>query len=170
MLYGPLLTRQYGPNPKESKLSIQEMDDNLLYLEELALGETLESLITFSATEILVGQPGIPITNLVAFKNDALILPTTVSATSAGANSAGYTIQITTTLPNAATYDWAIEMGNVAAIPFFSRESRVGVDYTFQNLSGGIVCNVDVYSTLSAIPLEYTIDNIVLRVTAKLKP
>jgi hypothetical protein len=34
MPYGPLLTRQYGPNPKGSKLSIQEMDDNLLYLSE----------------------------------------------------------------------------------------------------------------------------------------
>lgn len=28
-----LLTRQFGPNPKGSKLSIQEMDNNLLYLE-----------------------------------------------------------------------------------------------------------------------------------------
>jgi hypothetical protein len=34
MPYGPLLTRQFGPNPKGSKLSIQEMDDNLLYLSE----------------------------------------------------------------------------------------------------------------------------------------
>lgn len=34
MPYGPLLTRQYGPNPKGSKLSISEMDDNLLYLSE----------------------------------------------------------------------------------------------------------------------------------------
>jgi hypothetical protein len=34
MPYGPLLTRQFGPNPKGSKLTIQEMDDNLLYLDE----------------------------------------------------------------------------------------------------------------------------------------
>jgi len=34
MPYGPLLTRQFGPNPKGSKLTIQEMDDNLLYLSE----------------------------------------------------------------------------------------------------------------------------------------
>jgi len=36
MSYGPLLTRSYGPNPKGSKLTINEMDNNLLYLEELA--------------------------------------------------------------------------------------------------------------------------------------
>ena len=34
MPYGPLLTRQFGPNPKGSKLTIQDMDDNLLYLSE----------------------------------------------------------------------------------------------------------------------------------------
>jgi hypothetical protein len=34
MPYGPLLTRQFGPNPKLSKLTIQDMDDNLLYLSE----------------------------------------------------------------------------------------------------------------------------------------
>jgi hypothetical protein len=33
---GPLLTRSYGPNFKGSKLSILEIDNNLLYLEELA--------------------------------------------------------------------------------------------------------------------------------------
>ena len=33
---GPLLTRSYGPNFKGTKLSILEMDNNLLYLEELA--------------------------------------------------------------------------------------------------------------------------------------
>lgn len=33
---GPLLTRSYGPNFKGSKLSILEMDNNLLYLEQLA--------------------------------------------------------------------------------------------------------------------------------------
>ena len=31
-----LITRQYGPNPKGSKLTIQEMDGNLTYLEQLA--------------------------------------------------------------------------------------------------------------------------------------
>lgn len=31
-----LITRQYGPNAKGSKLSIQEMDNNLLYLNSLA--------------------------------------------------------------------------------------------------------------------------------------
>ena len=35
-----LITRQYGPNPKGSKLTIQEMDDNLLYLETLSLSAT----------------------------------------------------------------------------------------------------------------------------------
>jgi hypothetical protein len=29
----PLITRQYGPNAKGSKLTIEEMDDNLLYLQ-----------------------------------------------------------------------------------------------------------------------------------------
>ena len=33
---GPLLTRSFGPNFKGTKLSILEMDNNLLYLEELA--------------------------------------------------------------------------------------------------------------------------------------
>lgn len=33
----PLITREFGDNPKGSKLSIQEMDENLIYLEEIAL-------------------------------------------------------------------------------------------------------------------------------------
>jgi len=31
----PLITRQFGPNPKGSILSFQDMDNNLIYLEEL---------------------------------------------------------------------------------------------------------------------------------------
>jgi hypothetical protein len=31
-----LITRQFGPNPKNAKLTIQDMDGNLLYLEQLA--------------------------------------------------------------------------------------------------------------------------------------
>ena len=41
MPYGPLLTRQFGPNPKGSKLTIQEMDDNLLYLSSSNTWSTL---------------------------------------------------------------------------------------------------------------------------------
>jgi hypothetical protein len=33
----PLITRQFGPNAKGSKLTIQEVDDNLLYLESLGV-------------------------------------------------------------------------------------------------------------------------------------
>jgi hypothetical protein len=33
-----LITRQFGPNPKNAKLSIEEMDNNLLYLQQLAGG------------------------------------------------------------------------------------------------------------------------------------
>ena len=34
-----LITRQFGPTPKNEKLSIEEMDNNLLYLEQLAQSE-----------------------------------------------------------------------------------------------------------------------------------
>ena len=32
-----LTTRQFGPNPKNEKISILEMDNNLLYLQSLGL-------------------------------------------------------------------------------------------------------------------------------------
>ena len=49
MPYGPLITRQFGPNPKGAKLAIQEMDDNLLYLSE-SIDTVSGSFETFTQT------------------------------------------------------------------------------------------------------------------------
>lgn len=57
MPYGPLLTRQYGPNPKGSKLTIQNMDDNLLYLSEsIAAGGGGSNIGKLIGGGIVVGE------------------------------------------------------------------------------------------------------------------
>jgi hypothetical protein len=35
-----LITRQYGTNPKGSKLTFEDMDNNLIYLQDLAISNT----------------------------------------------------------------------------------------------------------------------------------
>jgi hypothetical protein len=46
-----LLTREYGPNAKGSKLTIQEMDDNLLFLESLGLTGTNYIYVAANGTD-----------------------------------------------------------------------------------------------------------------------
>jgi hypothetical protein len=45
-----LITREYGPNAKGSKLTIQEMDDNLLFLQSLGLDGTSYSFVAADGT------------------------------------------------------------------------------------------------------------------------
>jgi hypothetical protein len=47
-----LITRQFGPNPKNAKLSIEEMDNNLLYLESLGLSGTQYILVKANGTDV----------------------------------------------------------------------------------------------------------------------
>jgi hypothetical protein len=47
-----LVTRQFGPNAKGKKLTIKEMDDNLLYLESIAFSNIIE----FNPIEIQASQ------------------------------------------------------------------------------------------------------------------
>jgi len=129
--------------------------------------DTLVSFLKFSATEVMPGFPGNEITNLVEFKNDALINPGDVQLTFAGA-SAGYSIRLLTSLPNPSLYDWAIEVASVSAIPFITPAGIVGADYS--QYTPDMIGQIGIYSTVSSLPMNYTIDNIVVRVTAKLKP
>jgi hypothetical protein len=46
-----LITREYGPNAKGSKLTIQEMDDNLLFLESLGLTGTNYIYVAANGTD-----------------------------------------------------------------------------------------------------------------------
>jgi hypothetical protein len=151
---------------KGSKLTIAEMDGNLEYLEELS--QPLESLIKFSATTA-IGFDNI--TNLVNFKNTALITPgnvTDIATVDLGSNALnGYNIRLTTTLPNAANYDWVIEVANTPSNYTIYKLPLNTINYSTQNLASGIIGNVEIYKTQAPGFDEY-FDNITVRVTAKL--
>jgi hypothetical protein len=53
----PLVTRKYGPTAKGSKLSIQEMDENLLYLDDLIKNPTVVPSDYIDFNDVSVSPP-----------------------------------------------------------------------------------------------------------------
>jgi hypothetical protein len=157
-------------------LTVYTMDDIAATVAaDLPVDDTLVSFLKFSATEILPGFPGTAISNLVEFKNDALITVSNVQTTGlflpgGGGIISGYSIRVSTTVPDATLYDWAIELAAVPGLAQYDLYTMPAINYNSQSLTLGIIGNVNLYGPYSTLPSGYQMDNVTVRVTAKLKP